>query len=49
MVLAMLAASFGIIGYSLPQDQIGYWAIKVVTSVYKVILVIESFLVEVPV
>ncbi|KAG0447183.1 hypothetical protein HPP92_028416 [Vanilla planifolia] len=28
VVLAVLTASFGVTGYSLPRDQIGYWAVK---------------------
>ncbi|MBA0654216.1 hypothetical protein Goklo_021277, partial [Gossypium klotzschianum] len=39
LVLAVLIASFGITGYSLPQDQIGYWAVKIVTGVSEAILV----------
>ena len=27
------ALSFGVTGYSLPWDQVGYWACKIVTSV----------------
>uniref|UniRef100_A0A0A0KXF0 Cytochrome b/b6 N-terminal region profile domain-containing protein n=1 Tax=Cucumis sativus TaxID=3659 RepID=A0A0A0KXF0_CUCSA len=46
VVLAVLTASFGVTGYSLPQDQIGYWAIKIVTSVPEAIPVIKSPLVE---
>uniref|UniRef100_R7W9G9 Cytochrome b n=1 Tax=Aegilops tauschii TaxID=37682 RepID=R7W9G9_AEGTA len=33
VVLAVLTASFGVTGYSLPWDQIGYWAVKIVTDV----------------
>ncbi|PPD67177.1 hypothetical protein GOBAR_DD35942 [Gossypium barbadense] len=33
VVLAVLTASFGVTGYSLPQDQVGYWAVKIVTGV----------------
>ncbi|KAG6752973.1 hypothetical protein POTOM_043016 [Populus tomentosa] len=33
MVLAVLTASFGVTGYSLPWGQIGYWAVKIVTGV----------------
>ncbi|KAB2037652.1 hypothetical protein ES319_D03G090700v1 [Gossypium barbadense] len=28
VVLAVLTASFGVTGYSLPRDQVGYWAVK---------------------
>jgi hypothetical protein len=30
--LAILTTSFGVTGYSLPWDQIGYWAVKIVTD-----------------
>ncbi|KAL1368067.1 hypothetical protein AAHE18_02G093800 [Arachis hypogaea] len=33
VVLAVLTASFGVTSYSLPWDQIGYWAVKIVTGV----------------
>ncbi|CAF2058826.1 unnamed protein product [Brassica napus] len=33
VVLGVLTASFGVTGYSLPWDQIGYWAVKIVTGV----------------
>ncbi|TYJ37025.1 hypothetical protein E1A91_A05G347800v1 [Gossypium mustelinum] len=46
VVLGVLTASFGITGYSLPQDQIGYWAVKIITGVPEVISVIGSPLVE---
>ncbi|KAA3469426.1 cytochrome b6 [Gossypium australe] len=39
----MTEANFG---YSLPQDQIGYWAVKIVTGVPKAIPVIGSPLVK---
>ncbi|THU42440.1 hypothetical protein C4D60_Mb00t17680 [Musa balbisiana] len=32
-VVLAIAASFGVTGYSLPWDQIGYWAVKIVTGV----------------
>ena len=32
VVLALLVPTFGLTGYSLPWDQIGYWACKIVTS-----------------
>ncbi|EYU45774.1 hypothetical protein MIMGU_mgv11b019259mg [Erythranthe guttata] len=31
VVLAVLTTSFGVTGYSLPRDQIGYWAVKIIT------------------
>ncbi|KAK7322251.1 hypothetical protein VNO80_34791 [Phaseolus coccineus] len=46
VVLAVLTASFGVTGYSLPWDQIGYWAVKIVTGVPEAIPVIGSSLVE---
>ncbi|KAL2225392.1 UNVERIFIED_CONTAM: Cytochrome b6, partial [Sesamum indicum] len=46
VVLAVLTASFGVTGYSLPRDQIGYWAVKIVTGVPEAIPVIGSPLVE---
>ncbi|KAM3202969.1 cytochrome b6 [Capsicum chacoense] len=46
VVLAVLTASFGVTGYSLPRDQIGYWAVKIVTGVPDAIPVIGSPLVE---
>ena len=38
--------SFGVTGYSLPWDQIGYWAVKIVTGVPDAIPVIGPPLVE---
>nr|QOP62518.1 cytochrome b6 [Ottelia acuminata var. crispa] len=46
VVLGVLTASFGVTGYSLPWDQIGYWAVKIVTGVPEAIPVIGSPLVE---
>ena len=33
VLLAVLTVSFGVTGYSLPWDQLGFWAAKIVTSV----------------
>ena len=33
IILAVTTVSFGVSGYSLPWDQLGYWASKIVTSV----------------
>lgn len=33
VLLAVFSASFGVTGYSLPWDQVGYWACKIVTAV----------------
>ncbi|KAB2017091.1 hypothetical protein ES319_D08G136700v1 [Gossypium barbadense] len=46
VVLAVLTASFGVTGYSLPRDQVGYWAVKIVTGIPDAIPVIGSPLVE---
>lgn len=46
VVLGVLTASFGVTGYSLPWDQIGYWAVKIVTGVPEAIPIIGSPLVE---
>ncbi|XP_038901241.1 cytochrome b6-like [Benincasa hispida] len=43
---AVLTASFGVTGYSLPRDQIGYWAVKIVTGAPEAIPVIGSPSVE---
>ena len=33
IILALTTLSFGVSGYSLPWDQVGYWACKILTSV----------------
>ena len=33
IILAVIIISFGVSGYTLPWDQLGYWAIKIVTLV----------------
>nr|ASK39643.1 cytochrome b6 [Rhodochaete parvula] len=33
VLLAVLTVSFGVTGYSLPWDQVGFWAVKIVTGV----------------
>jgi cytochrome b6 len=30
--MAVCTVSFGVTGYSLPWDQVGYWAVKIVTG-----------------
>ncbi|MBA0638356.1 hypothetical protein Godav_024546, partial [Gossypium davidsonii] len=40
VVLAVLIASFGVTGYSLPWDQVGYWEVKIIIGVPDAILVI---------
>nr|YP_009369886.1 cytochrome b6 [Boldia erythrosiphon]ARO90574.1 cytochrome b6 [Boldia erythrosiphon] len=46
VLLAVLTVSFGVTGYSLPWDQVGFWAVKIVTGVPEAIPVIGSGLVE---
>jgi len=46
VILATLTVSFGVTGYSLPWDQIGYWAVKIVTGVPDAIPLIGNFIVE---
>jgi cytochrome b6 len=33
VLIAVCTVSFGVTGYSLPWDQVGYWAVKIVTGV----------------
>jgi cytochrome b6 len=40
VILAVLTVSFGVTGYSLPWDQIGYWAVKIVSGVPEAIPVV---------
>jgi cytochrome b6 len=40
VVLAVITVSFGVTGYSLPWDQIGYWAVKIVSGVPEAIPVV---------
>ena len=47
VALASVTVSFGVTGYSLPWDQVGYWACKIVTGVPDAIPVVGSLLVEV--
>nr|AIA61151.1 cytochrome b6 [Cyanidiaceae sp. MX-AZ01]UNJ15342.1 cytochrome b6 [Cyanidioschyzonaceae sp. 1] len=46
VILAVLTVSFGVTGYSLPWDQVGYWACKIVTGVPEAIPLVGSSLVE---
>nr|YP_010444836.1 cytochrome b6 [Schizaea dichotoma]UTJ90299.1 cytochrome b6 [Schizaea dichotoma] len=46
VISAVSTVSFGVTGYSLPWDQIGYWAVKIVTGVPEAIPVVGSSLVE---
>jgi cytochrome b6 len=45
-ILAILIVSFSVTGYSLPWDQIGYWAIKIVIDVLEAIPIMGSPLVK---
>ena len=42
VALASVTVSFGVTGYSLPWDQVGYWACKIVTGVPEAIPVIGT-------
>ena len=44
--MAVCTVSFGVTGYSLPWDQVGYWAVKIVTGVPDAIPVVGPTLVE---
>ena len=44
--LAMLITSFGVTGSSLPRDQIGYWACKIVTGIPEGIPIIGGSVVQ---
>jgi cytochrome b6 len=46
VILASVTVSFGVTGYSLPWDQIGYWACKIVTGVPDAVPVVGSSIVE---
>lgn len=46
VILATLTVSFGVTGYSLPWDQVGYWAVKIVTGVPDAIPFVGDFIVE---
>jgi cytochrome b6 len=46
VVMAVITVSFGVTGYSLPWDQIGYWAVKIVSGVPDAIPVVGSTIVE---
>jgi cytochrome b6 len=45
VVLSVLTVSFGVTGYSLPWDQVGYWACKIVTGVPEAVPVVGSLIV----
>ncbi len=46
VILAVITVVFGVTGYSLPWDQVGYWAVKIVSGVPDAIPVIGGTLVE---
>jgi cytochrome b6 len=46
VLLAVVTVSFGVTGYSLPWDQVGYWAVKIVTGVPDAVPVVGSIIVE---
>jgi len=47
VALAAVTVSFGVTGYSLPWDQVGYWACKIVTGVPEAIPVVGGLIVQV--
>lgn len=47
VLLSSVTLSFGVTGYSLPWDQVGYWACKIVTGVPDVIPFVGRFIVEI--
>jgi cytochrome b6 len=46
VLLACVVVSFGVTGYTLPWDQVGYWACKIVTSVPEVVPFVGTYLVS---
>jgi len=47
VILACVTVSFGVTGYSLPWDQVGYWACKIVTGVPDAIPLIGELIIRV--
>jgi len=47
VLLASVTVSFGVTGYSLPWDQVGYWACKIVTGVPEAVPIIGGLIVKV--
>ena len=47
IALASVTVSFGVTGYSLPWDQVGYWACKIVTGVPDAVPIVGGLLVQV--
>ena len=46
VALASVTVSFGVTGYSLPWDQVGYWACKIVTGVPDAVPVVGGLIVQ---
>ena len=46
VTMAVITVSFGVTGYSLPWDQVGYWAVKIVSGVPAAVPVVGDFMVE---
>ena len=46
VALASVTVSFGVTGYSLPWDQVGYWACKIVTGVPDAIPIVGGLIVS---
>jgi len=47
VALASVTVSFGVTGYSLPWDHVGYWACKIVTGVPDAVPIVGDLLVKV--
>merc|ERR1711935_115427 len=47
MILHVCPVSFGVTGYSLPWDQVGYWACKIVTGVPDAVPIVGGLIVQV--
>jgi cytochrome b6 len=46
VIMAVITVSFGVTGYSLPWDQLGYWAVKIVSGVPAAIPIVGDQIVE---
>jgi cytochrome b6 len=46
VALASVTVSFGVTGYSLPWDQVGYWACKIVTGVPDAVPIVGGLIVQ---
>ena len=46
VLLASVTVSFGVTGYSLPWDQVGYWACKIVTGVPDAVPIVGGLIVQ---